>query len=503
MVATEALFVFLIFRSWNKAIGICLGHFGIPADQVTWSRVTMISDQWISVRHDSRDRKISNVTVLNPREGTKIYAGTTFADSLLMNPSHPLIALKASLRFEVFNVGNKVLVSKTDMLEPVIFWTWINSDIIAIITDTTVYHWDLWQGDSPPENVFQRHDRLTFSEIISYKADPSLKWLAITGLTPEEDRISGVTQLYNVDEDITQCINSHAVCFTQYRFDDNPLPSTVFCVASRDTQDKGKIHIIELGPYKHGNFAPRNSYTEVHFTDDLERYDFPTSIQVSEEYGLLYMVTKYGYLYLCDMETAACLCVTRVSIDIVFTSTLNNASQGIIGVTRTGRILSVDIKKELLIAQIRESAKWTNQANRLERVMAIKGQNKVSAADTNKHKNKNNHNNNNNLSFKANNNSTAAATTATTTAATIIATTTTTTAASTTTITPTGNTASMVSSSGGSGSSSSCSKSGGSGLLKDFSKVPLLLSPSTLPTICFEDSDSQSSQSPEASESDS
>lgn len=62
-------------------------------------------------------------------------------------------------------------------------------------------------------------------------------------------------------------------------------------------------------------------------------------LQVSEEYGLLYMVTKYGYLYLCDMETAACLCVTRVSIDIVFTSTLNSISQGILGVTRTGRVM--------------------------------------------------------------------------------------------------------------------------------------------------------------------
>ena len=39
--------------------------------------------------------------------------------------------------------------------------------------------------DSHPEAVFTRHSRLAFTEITSYKADPSLKWLAITGLTPE------------------------------------------------------------------------------------------------------------------------------------------------------------------------------------------------------------------------------------------------------------------------------------------------------------------------------
>lgn len=32
-----------------------LSHIGIPRDQVTWARVTLTSDKWISVRHDNRD----------------------------------------------------------------------------------------------------------------------------------------------------------------------------------------------------------------------------------------------------------------------------------------------------------------------------------------------------------------------------------------------------------------------------------------------------------------
>lgn len=70
------------------------------------------------------------------------------------------------------------------------------------------------------------------------------------------------------------------------------------------------------------------------------------------------------------METAACLCVTRVSPEIIFTSTLNSATQGILGITRSGRILSVDIKRDVLLSQVRESAKWANQASRLERAIA-------------------------------------------------------------------------------------------------------------------------------------
>ena len=39
--------------------------------------------------------------------------------------------------------------------------------------------------DSQPEKVFVRHARLAFSEITSYKCDSTLRWHAITGLTPE------------------------------------------------------------------------------------------------------------------------------------------------------------------------------------------------------------------------------------------------------------------------------------------------------------------------------
>ncbi|KAL5016571.1 hypothetical protein ScPMuIL_006160 [Solemya velum] len=218
-----------------------LADIGIPLDQVLWSRVTMTSDRWIAVRHDNKDEKRSMVTVLSPKDGTISFAGQTSADSVLMNPTQPIVALKAGLRFEVFNLNTKLMISKAKLHNPIVYWTWVNADVIAMVTDTAVYHWDLWQADCPPEKMFTRHNRLTFCEIVSYKVDPSLKWLAITGLTPEDDSISGITQLYNLDEDITQCICAHAVCFAQYRFDDNLSPSTVLCVSSRDVENHGKV----------------------------------------------------------------------------------------------------------------------------------------------------------------------------------------------------------------------------------------------------------------------
>ena len=49
----------------------------------------------------------------------------------------------AGQRFEVFNIDSKQMVSKTKIHDPVCFWTWVNSDIVAMVTDTTVYHWHI------------------------------------------------------------------------------------------------------------------------------------------------------------------------------------------------------------------------------------------------------------------------------------------------------------------------------------------------------------------------
>lgn len=61
-------------------------------------------------------------------------------------------------------------------------------------------------------------------------------------------------------------------------------------------------------------------------------------MQVSPENGLLFLITKYGFLYLCDLESSVCLCSTRISTSIIFCSTLNSATQGLLGVTRHGQV---------------------------------------------------------------------------------------------------------------------------------------------------------------------
>ena len=53
-------------------------------------------------------------------------------------------------------------------MDDVIFWKWISENMIALVTETTVYHWSM-EGDSTPVKIFDRHGSLAGCQIINYR----------------------------------------------------------------------------------------------------------------------------------------------------------------------------------------------------------------------------------------------------------------------------------------------------------------------------------------------
>ena len=49
-------------------------------------------------------------------------------------------------KLEVYNFETKAMISKSRIHEPIAFWTWLNSDVIAMVTENFIFHWDLRQG---------------------------------------------------------------------------------------------------------------------------------------------------------------------------------------------------------------------------------------------------------------------------------------------------------------------------------------------------------------------
>lgn len=60
--------------------------------------------------------------------------------------------------------------------------------------------------------------------------------------------------------------------------------------------------------------------------------------QIGAKHEIIYLITKYGYVHLYDMETGTCIYVNRISSETIFVTAEHQATSGIIGVNRRGQV---------------------------------------------------------------------------------------------------------------------------------------------------------------------
>ncbi|XP_071945281.1 clathrin heavy chain 2-like [Antedon mediterranea] len=350
-----------------------LVHHGIKADHVTFPRVTMSSNRWLCCRHtDKKKKDVERVTALNlTRKQPRALSWPITADSAMMNPRKPWLALKVESYFQVFNVIAQKQLHSCSLSDDIIFWCWINDSIIGMVTDRAVYHWDVsGSGSEPPVLMFSRNKKLSFCQVVSYKTDKTGQWFILVGLTRaietgDCNAIRGYVQVYSTTYRCSQLIEAQTANFSSYKFSGNVAPSTVLCLVNRPTGSYGKIHVMELGPHVPGNASFRNLTEPVNFSKG-GKYDIPISVEVCCATGLVYVMTKAGYVKVCDVESAMHLCTARASEFTVFI-TVPHSDKGIIGVSRNCKVFHMTVKEKELVNHIRSTLKRPAIANRLER----------------------------------------------------------------------------------------------------------------------------------------
>jgi clathrin heavy chain len=154
-------------------------------------------------------------------------------------------------------------------------------------------------------------------------------------------------QLYSKDRNISQAIEGHAAAFGTLRLTDAPQDTKVFTFAVRAETGAGKLHIVEVD-HPQGNPVFTKKAVDVYFPAEAAN-DFPVALQVSQKYGIIYLVTKYGFIHLYDLETGACIFMNRISSDTIFTTCPDNESSGIVGINRKGQVLFVTVDEDNMI----------------------------------------------------------------------------------------------------------------------------------------------------------
>ena len=123
------------------------------------------------------------------------------------------------------------------------------------------------------------------------------------------------------------------------------------------------MHVVEID-HKEGDPPFQKRAVDVYFPPEAVN-DFPVAMQVSSKYDIIFMVTKYGFIHLYDLETGTCIYMNRISGDTIFVTTELESTSGIIGVNRKGQVLSVSVDENTIIPYIMNTLKNSELGFRL------------------------------------------------------------------------------------------------------------------------------------------
>jgi clathrin heavy chain len=176
--------------------------------------------------------------------------------------------------------------------------------------------------------------------------------MVVVGISSQAGRVVGAMQLYSKDRGISQFIEGHAASFGSIRLDGNPQDSKVFAFAVRSATS-AKLHVVEIdAPETQTKFAKK--LVDVFFPPEASN-DFPVALQISQKYGIIYLVTKFGFIHLYDLETGTCIYMNRISSETIFTSCPDSTSQGIVSINRKGQVLSVKVDEDTIVPYVMSS----------------------------------------------------------------------------------------------------------------------------------------------------
>lgn len=289
-----------------------------------------------------------------------------------MHWSRNVIALKAQSRtIQIFDLDAKQKLKSAVMNEDVVYWKWFSETSLGLVTDTAIYHWNVFSPtEASPVKQFDRLPSLNGCQIINYRVNDDETWSVVVGISSQQGRVVGSMQLYSQKRGISQSIEGHAASFATVRVEGSPLPHKLFTFAVR-SQTGARLQIAEID-HQDPNPHFQKKAVDVFFPAEAVN-DFPVAMQVSKKYDIVYLVTKYGFIHLYDLETGSCIFMNRISSETMFTTAPDSESAGIVGVNRKGQVLAVSLDENNVIPYLMENPAMSGIAVRLASKAGLPG----------------------------------------------------------------------------------------------------------------------------------
>ncbi|KAF6756119.1 hypothetical protein DFP72DRAFT_846886 [Ephemerocybe angulata] len=214
----------------------------------------------------------------------------------------PLTPAPAGRTLQIFSIESKQKVKSHVNNEDIVFWKWVSETTIGMVTETADYHWTSPTRPQRPRNKLRPNST-----------------------NPSTFKVKGSMQLYSRERGVSQPIEGHAAAFPEIELDGYQKPTKLL------------------------TFAVRTA----------------TGAKISKKHGIIYMVSKYGFIHLYDLETGACVYMNRISGETIFVTAEHEATNDIIGVNKKGQVLSVNVDEQTTIPYILNTLANTELAFKL------------------------------------------------------------------------------------------------------------------------------------------
>lgn len=104
----------------------------------------------------------AETVMINLKKNNEIMRRPIRAESAIMHPTEPIIALRAQKRtLQLFNLDTKEKLQNYTHNEDILYWRWISQTTLALVSTKSVFHWDVIESNAAqPFRVFDRHENL-------------------------------------------------------------------------------------------------------------------------------------------------------------------------------------------------------------------------------------------------------------------------------------------------------------------------------------------------------
>ena len=115
------------------------------------------------------------------------------------------------------------------------------------------------------------------------------------------------------------------------------------------------MHITEISPPPEG-FTKFKKNSPINFDPETPN-DFPLALFVAENYGILYIVTKFGFVYLYEMTTNEQIYKVRIANGAIFAAAKNHTKDGILAMNKNGSLFGGLIDENVLVMHLMNNCK--------------------------------------------------------------------------------------------------------------------------------------------------